>query len=269
MDILVNVVSILPSEYDCPTEVEESADVDDEEMALHKPTCYFVMSNGSIENQYAFFEKSDMAMKSHLKPLLIRAKVEGVAINKVLVDCGATVNIMPHHLLHKIGKFDTDVRSYNMVLADYEGSTKQTMGVIQVDVIVGSVTRPTIFMVIQGMPSYNLLVIREWLHGIGVVPSSMHQRLMIWGEDGIVKNIEADQGYFMADVNNVSKKNFDKKLANISPCQPAEDVYSDLNEAFVSLKLHETHGFIWDVKHLEDPNDENQPTGWEDITNNV
>ena len=43
-----------------------------------------------------------MTMKSHLKPLLIRAKVEGVTINKVLVDCGATVNIMPHHILTKI-----------------------------------------------------------------------------------------------------------------------------------------------------------------------
>ena len=120
LNILVNVVSILPAEYDFLTEVEDSADTDAEEMALHKPTCYFVMNNGSIENQDAFFEKPDMAMMSHLKPLLIRAKVEGVAINKVLVDCGATINIMPHHLLWKIGKYDIDVRSHNMVLSDYE-----------------------------------------------------------------------------------------------------------------------------------------------------
>ena len=127
LNILVNMVSILPAEYDCLTEVEDSADVDAEEMALHKPTCYFVMNNGSIENQDAFFERPDMAMRSHLKPLLIRAKLEGVAINKVLVDCGATVNIMPHHLLHKIGKYDTDVKSHNVVLSDYEGRTRNTM----------------------------------------------------------------------------------------------------------------------------------------------
>ena len=69
-----------------------------------------------------------MAMRSHLKPLLIMAKVEETAINKVLVDCGATVNIMPHHILKKIIKFDTDIRSHNVVLSDYEGSTKTTMG---------------------------------------------------------------------------------------------------------------------------------------------
>ena len=71
LNILVNVVSILPAEYDCLTEVEDSEDVNAEEMALHKPTCYFVMNNGSVENQDAFFEKPSMAMKSHLKPLLI------------------------------------------------------------------------------------------------------------------------------------------------------------------------------------------------------
>ena len=50
LNILVNMVSILPAEYDCLTEVEDSADKDAEEMALHKPACYFVMNNGSIEN---------------------------------------------------------------------------------------------------------------------------------------------------------------------------------------------------------------------------
>ena len=50
LNILVNMVSILSAEYDCLTEVEDSADRDAEEMALHKPTCYFVMNNDSIEN---------------------------------------------------------------------------------------------------------------------------------------------------------------------------------------------------------------------------
>lgn len=248
------MVSILPQEYNCVTEVEESVDdADDEEMALHQPICYFVLNDGSAESQEAVFKRPTMTMKNHLKPLLIRAKVEGVTINKVLVDCGATVNIMSHHILRKIGKYDTDIRSNNMVLSDYGGKTKSTMGVIMVNITVGSITRPTLFMVIDAKPSYNLLFGREWLHGVGAVPSSVHQRLVIWREDEVVENIEADQGYFMANVNNVGKKEFERKLANISPCFPVEDVYANLSEAFVSLTLHETHGFIWDVEHLDDP----------------
>ena len=64
----------------------------------------------------------------------------------------------------------------------------------------------------------------------------------------------------MAGINNVGKE-FDKKLANISPCKPGEELYANLDKAIVSLKLHETHGFIWDVEPLEDPYAENRPTG--------
>ena len=98
------------------------------------------------------------------------------------------------------------IQSHNIVLSDYRGKTKNTMGVIQVDINVGIITRPTIFMVINDKLSYNLLLGREWLHGVGVVPSFMHQ--VIWREDGIVENIEADQGYFIVDINNVGRKQF-------------------------------------------------------------
>lgn len=73
-------------------------------------------------------------MKSHLKPVFIRVKVEKATVNKILVDGRPAVNLMPHFLLGKIGKFDIDLRPHNMVLSNYDGKTCQTMGVIQVDV---------------------------------------------------------------------------------------------------------------------------------------
>lgn len=113
------------------------------------------------------------------------------------------------------------------------------------NVTVGSITRPTIFMVITSRASYNLLLGREWIHGIGEVHSSLHQRIVIWREDGIVENIEADQGYYVAEVNHVDKTNFDRNLENIAPCGPAELAYMPLKEEFFSLNLHLTHGFTW------------------------
>jgi len=46
--------------------------------------------------------------------------------------------------------------------------------------------------------------------GVGAVPSTMHQRLSIWREDGLLENIKADKSYFLAEVNNITKKFFDK-----------------------------------------------------------
>jgi hypothetical protein len=149
------------------------------------------MGNGCVEEQQVVFEKPHEGMKNHLKPLFIRAKINNVGVNKVLIDGGATVNLMPHSLLRKIGKFDTDLHTHNIVLSNYEGKTGHLMSVIQVDVFVGSTVRPTLFLVVPSMANFNLLLGREWIHGVGDVPSTHHQRLIIWRDDGLVENIDA------------------------------------------------------------------------------
>lgn len=63
-------------------------------------------------------------------------KVDDFGVNKVLVDRGTTINLMPHSLLRKIGKFDTDLIPYNMVLSNYEDKTDHSLGAIQVDLVV-------------------------------------------------------------------------------------------------------------------------------------
>jgi len=77
-------------------------------------------------------------------------------------------------------------------------------------------------MVVPSKANFNLLLGREWIHGIGNVPLSMHQRILIWRDNGIVENIEADQSYFLAEVNQITRKFFDKNLENIAPCSSAK-----------------------------------------------
>ena len=107
-----------------------------EESTGQKPLCYYVMKNGVVEEQYATLEKPTSDMMYHLKPLFIRAKVDGFPVNKVFVDGGAAVNLMPQSLLMKIGKFDIDLKRHNMFLSNYEGNTSHILGVIQVNLSV-------------------------------------------------------------------------------------------------------------------------------------
>lgn len=46
-------------------------------------------------------------------------------------------------------------------------------------------------MVIASKASYNFLLGREWIHGVGTVPLSLHQRIVIWRSGRIVENLEA------------------------------------------------------------------------------
>ncbi|WJX26814.1 hypothetical protein P8452_15690 [Trifolium repens] len=133
-DVLVNVISILPADYDVESEVNEvEDDLVAAEMANHKLVCYYVMGNGCVEEQNAVFEKPDLGMKNHLKALFIRAKVNGVGVNRILVDGGAVVNIMPHFMLKKLGLFETDLHTHNVVLANYEGKIGHALGAIQLE----------------------------------------------------------------------------------------------------------------------------------------
>ncbi|WJX12141.1 hypothetical protein P8452_02670 [Trifolium repens] len=68
LEIIVNVVSILPREFDICSEITDEEEESGMQMALHRPVCYY-------------------------------AKVNNVGINKVLIDGGAAVKLMPEFLL--------------------------------------------------------------------------------------------------------------------------------------------------------------------------
>lgn len=91
-----------------------------EELENQKPLCYYVMNNGSIDEDKATFERPNNGIQQYLKPFLIWAKVENMGINEVLVNRGES-NLMPHSLLRKVGKYDTNLRSRNIVLSNNEG----------------------------------------------------------------------------------------------------------------------------------------------------
>lgn len=47
------------------------------------------MNNNCMEEHNVVLEKPDLGIKSHLKPLFIKAKVDNYGVNKVWVDSGA------------------------------------------------------------------------------------------------------------------------------------------------------------------------------------
>lgn len=120
LDIICNMIYVFPLKYDIVTEVIEEEAIN-EELATHKPLCYYVMNDGSVNEDRAILERPYIAMQHNLKPLYIRAKVNGVGMNKVLIDCGVCVNVIPQFLLRKIGKSTTNLSCNNMVLFNYKG----------------------------------------------------------------------------------------------------------------------------------------------------
>jgi len=89
------------------------------------------------------------------------------------------VTHLPQFLLKKIGLSYSDLKSHNVVLSNYDGKSGSSFGTLEVDLVVGTVKRVTLFLVVASKANYNLLLGREWIHGVGAVPSTMHQKLTL------------------------------------------------------------------------------------------
>lgn len=67
-------------------------------------------------------------MKKNLRPLYIKAAIEGKCIGRILVDGGATINLPSLTILDKLGKNKEELRNTNMVVTDYHGKTSLVEG---------------------------------------------------------------------------------------------------------------------------------------------
>ena len=59
---------------------------------------------------------------------------------------------------------------------------------------------------------------------------------------------------YNTEVNHVDRRNFDRNLANIGPCNPAGEAYSPSKNALYFLTLH-PNGFQWDREIMGETKD--------------
>nr|CBG76432.1 OO_Ba0013J05-OO_Ba0033A15.19 [Oryza officinalis] len=139
----------------------------------------------------AVFDKPVDTSHRLLRPLYIKGFVNGQPMTKMLVDGGASVNLMPYTTFRKFGKVPEDLIKTSMVLKDFGDNTSEGKGVLNVELTVGNKTIPTTFFVFDGKGSYSLLWGRDWIHANCCVPSTMHQCLIQWQGDQ-VEIVQAD-----------------------------------------------------------------------------
>jgi hypothetical protein len=115
----------------------------------------------------------------HLKALYIKGHINGHPVNKMLVDTGATVNIMPCSILHQLGHSAEDLIKTNIMLCDFNGQASEAQGILNVDLTVGSKTVLTFFFIVSSKSTYTVLLGRDWIHANCCIPSMMHQSNLV------------------------------------------------------------------------------------------
>ena len=76
--------------------------------------------------QLAIFDKP--VKHRHLKALYVKDFVDGKPMSKMLVDGGASINLMPYTTFRKLGQGLEDLIETNMMLKNFGGNASKTRG---------------------------------------------------------------------------------------------------------------------------------------------
>lgn len=101
---------------------------------------------------------------SHLKPLYVRATLDGVPMSKVLVDNGAAINVLPTGTMNKLGKSKEDLVPTDVMVSSFVGDVTNTRGILPLNVEIGHQKTMSAFFVVESRASYNALLGRDWIH---------------------------------------------------------------------------------------------------------
>ncbi|RYR31964.1 hypothetical protein Ahy_B01g056938 [Arachis hypogaea] len=172
---MVGTISIIPTEYlgKYKENLSEDYDVEDEEVFA------FVRE----DEELGCFKKPTKKQKLHLRPLHITACMSGICIDKVLVNGGATISLLPENMLIKVGKYFDDLIPTNVSVTDYSGVSTPSKGLVTLQVQVGSSSWTTVFMVVPLKACYNALLGQEWI--------------LFWNDEGMSEVIKADSNLYV------------------------------------------------------------------------
>ncbi|XP_073049441.1 uncharacterized protein [Primulina eburnea] len=150
-------------------------------------------------------EKPTPAMTKHIRPLYIKAHLNGKPVSRVLIDNGSAVNVLPVRMLKRLGKNEEDLILSEVSVAAFTGKTTKTIGVFPADVTVGSMSSLCAFFVVNSSANFQALLGRDWIHANQCIPSSMHQLLLFWKGDD-VEVVEADGQPFQTSASAVEAR---------------------------------------------------------------
>ncbi|KAJ1430194.1 hypothetical protein SESBI_07980 [Sesbania bispinosa] len=143
LEAICGIVSILPVEFAKQTlGQQEEEDFEDTEFDYGSgPSKASFVTWVEPKSNSAIFDPPNDFMKNHLKPLFMSGSFNGYFVNRMLVDGGATINLIPKSSLKKLGKTEEDLLIHSIVITDFNGKTSRSEGMIALDIDVDPSTK--------------------------------------------------------------------------------------------------------------------------------
>uniref|UniRef100_A0A2N9HPE1 Uncharacterized protein n=1 Tax=Fagus sylvatica TaxID=28930 RepID=A0A2N9HPE1_FAGSY len=129
----------------------------------------------------------------HSDALVVTLRIGEFDVKRILIDPGSSVEIMYESLFKGLGLEKKDLSPVEGPLSGFSGETVVPTGKVTINVKAGTVSTPTDFFVLNAFSPYNAILGRPWLHRMGAIPSTLHQRLRFPTPQGVMENEEGNK----------------------------------------------------------------------------
>ena len=123
---------------------------------------------------------------THTRPLQITIECMGAKVPMVLIDNGSVLNVCPFRTILAIGLDMEIIIPSPLTIRAYDNTSRKVMGTFKAPCKIGLLEIVVEFHVMDITPNYNLLLGSSWLHTIRAIPSSLHQKMKIHGNEGLL-----------------------------------------------------------------------------------
>ena len=127
-------------------------------------------------------------IQPHNDALVVTLRIGGYDVRIVPVNQGSAVEITYPDLFKGLNLKPKDLTAYESPLVSSKGKTVIPKGQIRLPIQTNSEIVEVDFIVVDSYSLYTTIVARPWLHALGAVSSTLHQK-MKYPSKGLVKEI--------------------------------------------------------------------------------
>ena len=136
-------------------------------------------------------EDKQGTLQPHDDALVVTLRIGGYDVERVLVDQGSVVEVMYPNLYKGLKLKPKDLTAYDSPLVSFEGKIVTPKCMIRLPIQTGLDIVEVDFIVVDVYSPYTTIVARPWLHALGVVSSTLHQKVK-YPSEGQVKEVIGD-----------------------------------------------------------------------------
>ncbi|XP_065632035.1 uncharacterized protein LOC136068603 [Quercus suber] len=131
-----------------------------------------------IQSVLGFLDEDKIrTIQPHDDALVVTLRIGGYDVRRVMVDQGSAVEIMYPDLYKGLNLTPDDLTPYSSPLVSFERRIVTPKGQIRLPVQTNSEVMEVDFIVVDVYSPYTAIVARPWLHMLGAVSSTLHQKV--------------------------------------------------------------------------------------------